>query len=72
MPQHQNINFRQLHNKPIELWSENVIKLKIDYIHNNPVESGFVTNVIDWKYSSARNYQDDHSVLKIDDSGFFG
>ncbi|WP_299884215.1 transposase [uncultured Lacinutrix sp.] len=62
--------FWQHHNKPIELWSEKVIKQKIDYIHNNPVESGFVTNVIDWKYSSARNYQDDNTVLEIDNTGF--
>src|SRR5690606_25584121 len=31
--------FWQHHNKPIELWSDSVIKQKIDYIHNNPVES---------------------------------
>lgn len=58
--------FWQQHNQPIELWSENVIQQKIDYIHNNPVESGFVTNPIDWKYSSARNYQEDQTILKID------
>ena len=58
--------FWQQHNKPIELWSEKVIQQKIDYIHNNPVESGFVTNAVDWKYSSARNYQDDQTVLEID------
>ncbi|MCL6294905.1 REP-associated tyrosine transposase [Jejuia spongiicola] len=63
--------FWQHHNKPIELWSEKVIKQKIDYIHNNPVESGFVTNTIDRKYSSARNYQDDNTVLEIDSIGFF-
>lgn len=62
--------FWQHHNKPIELWSEKVIKQKIDYIHSNPIQSGFVTNVIDWKYSSARNYQDDHTVLEIDAIGF--
>lgn len=39
--------FWQQHNKPIELWSEKVIQQKIDYIHNNPVESGFVTDPID-------------------------
>nr|WP_321228967.1 transposase [uncultured Psychroserpens sp.] len=64
--------FWQHHNKPIELWSDKVIKQKIDYIHNNPIESGFVTNAIDWKYSSARNFQDDHTVLEIDDTGFMG
>ncbi len=64
--------FWQHHNKPIELWSEKVIKQKIDYIHNNPVVSGFVTNAIDWKYSSARNFQDDNTVLEIDHTGFLG
>lgn len=64
--------FWQHHNKPIELWSEKVIKQKIDYIHNNPVNSGFVTNPVDWKYSSARNLQDDHTVLEIDEMGFLG
>ncbi|GAA4234263.1 hypothetical protein GCM10022291_13300 [Postechiella marina] len=34
--------FWQHHNKPIELWSDNVIKQKIDYINNTPVETGFV------------------------------
>ncbi|WP_166383756.1 REP-associated tyrosine transposase [Polaribacter sp. 11A2H] len=64
--------FWQHHNKPIELWSEKVIKQKIDYIHNNPIELGFVTNSIDWKYSSARNFQDDHTILEIDETGFLG
>jgi REP element-mobilizing transposase RayT len=64
--------FWQQHNKPIELWSENVIKQKIDYIHNNPVASGFVVNPEDWKYSSARNFQEDHTILTIDAVGFFG
>ncbi|MDA9576145.1 transposase [Flavobacteriaceae bacterium] len=58
--------FWQQHNKPIELWSDKVIQQKIDYVHNNPVESGFVTDPVDWKYSSARNYQEDQTVLEID------
>lgn len=58
--------FWQQHNKPIELWSDGVIQQKINYIHNNPVEAGFVTDPMDWKYSSARNYQEDQTVLKID------
>jgi len=70
-----NVAKRQLwqhHNKPIELWSTKVIKQKIDYIHNNPVELGFVNDPIEWKYSSARNLQDDHTILEIDDIGFLG
>ena len=63
--------FWQHHNKPVELWSPKVIKQKIDYIHNNPVVSGFVINPVDWKYSSARNIADDPDVaLEIDPIGF--
>jgi putative transposase len=51
-----NNQFWQQHNKPIELWSAAVIQQKIDYIHNNPVEAGFVDNDYDYLYSSARDY----------------
>ncbi|QCE43122.1 REP-associated tyrosine transposase [Psychroserpens sp. NJDZ02] len=64
--------FWQHNNKPIELWSATVIKQKIDYIHNNPVVSGFVSNPIGWKYSSANNFANDHTVLRIDNIGFLG
>ena len=62
--------FWQHHNKPIELWSTAVIKQKIDYIHGNPVESGFVVHPEEWKYSSAKNFSDDHTVMQIDGIGF--
>ncbi|WP_369012559.1 REP-associated tyrosine transposase [Flavobacterium anhuiense] len=65
-----NAKFRQFwqqSNKPIEIWSLKVFEQKLNYIHNNPLETGFVTNPVDWKYSSARNYGDnDQTVLKID------
>ncbi|MDX1365752.1 MAG: transposase [Arenibacter latericius] len=67
-----NVSYKQFwqhHNHPIELWSNKVIKQKIEYIHNNPVVQGFVTNPVDWKYSSARNYANDDTVLKIDNEG---
>jgi REP element-mobilizing transposase RayT len=43
-------------NQPIELWSNHVISQKIKYIHNNPVEQGFVFRPEDYKYSSALDY----------------
>ncbi|GGA85411.1 hypothetical protein GCM10008015_27700 [Flavobacterium palustre] len=44
-----------------------VFEQKLNYIHQNPVVTGFVTDPIDWKYSSARNYgNDDHTILSID------
>lgn len=65
-----NVKFRQFwqqNNKPIEIWSLKVFEQKLNYIHNNPLETGFVTNPVDWKYSSARNYGDDNqTVLEID------
>ena len=61
-----NRQFWQQHNKPIEIWSLKVFNQKLDYIHNNPVESGFITDAIDWKYSSARNYaNNDQTILEI-------
>jgi len=32
------------------------ISQKLDYIHKNPVVSGFVCEAHYWKYSSAKNY----------------
>jgi REP element-mobilizing transposase RayT len=43
-------------NKPIELWSNKVIKEKIQYIHQNPVAKGLVSFPEDYKYSSAKDY----------------
>lgn len=50
-------------NKPIELWSNKVIKQKIDYVHNNPVEAGLVFKPEDYVYSSAINYAGQKGVL---------
>ncbi len=59
--------FWQQNNQPIEIWSLKVFEQKLKYIDNNPVESGFVTDPIDWKYSSARNYgNNDQTILEID------
>ncbi len=62
--------FWQHHNKPIELWSAPVIIQKLEYIHNNPVQAGFVEQPTDWKYSSAKNYAKDNPAFEIDYIGF--
>jgi hypothetical protein len=46
----------QKDNKPIELWSNKITDEKIDYIHNNQVEEGFVFRAEDYIYSSAAVY----------------
>jgi REP-associated tyrosine transposase len=38
---------------------------KLDYIHNNPVESGFVDQPEDYLYSSARDYAGGKGLLDI-------
>ncbi len=43
-------------NHAIELYSEKFTWTKVNYIHQNPVKSGFVRNPEDWVYSSASNY----------------
>jgi REP element-mobilizing transposase RayT len=48
-------------NKPIELWSKNVITQKIRYIHNNPVEQGLVFRPED--YRSAVDYSGEKGIL---------
>ena len=47
-----------------EIYSIPFYNSKMNYIHQNPVEGGFVTDPIDWKYSSARNYgNNDQTIL---------
>lgn len=47
--------------------SQKTLKEKIDYIHMNPVRRGLVSEPVDWRYSSFRNYYlDDNSIITID------
>ncbi|MBS1613785.1 MAG: transposase [Bacteroidetes bacterium] len=58
--------FWQHHNKPIELYSHHVTMQKLDYIHNNPVVAGFVSQAEHWRYSSAMDYYGGKGMLEID------
>lgn len=49
------------------IYSDRVMKQKLDYIHMNPVKRGLVKNPEDYPYSSYRNYYlNDHSIIHID------
>jgi len=50
---------------PIQLISNRMAHQKLDYIHNNPVEAGFVTKAEEWKYSSAIDYYGGKGLLEI-------
>ena len=62
----KNRQFWQQHNQPVELWSAKVIQQKVDYIHLNPVEAGFVLEPHHWKYSSTIDYSGGNGLLEID------
>jgi len=53
-------------NKPIELSTPEWIAQKLNYIHNNPVNSGIVNKPEDYVYSSASNYVNGEGVLNIE------
>ena len=41
-------HFWQEHNQQVEWWSDEVFYQKMDYIHLNPVKSGFVSQPEEW------------------------
>jgi hypothetical protein len=61
-----NYQFWQHNNQPIELWSPKVIEQKADYLHNNPVEAGFITEAWHWKYSSAIDYSGGKGLIDVE------
>ncbi len=44
------------------IWSRDKVEEKLNYMHLNPVRAGLVERAIDWKWSSARWYEDQQSV----------
>lgn len=58
--------FWQQHNKPIEIYSAHVIAQKLDYIHDNPVEAGIVERAEHYLYSSAKNFNEEQGLLKLE------
>jgi putative transposase len=58
--------FWQQHNQPIVLNNADILEPKLNYIHENPVQSGFMDNAIDYPYSSARDYSGEKGFVLID------
>jgi REP element-mobilizing transposase RayT len=50
---------------PIQLINNKMAHQKLDYIHYNPVEAGFVTKPEEWKYSSAIDYYGGKGLVEI-------
>jgi REP element-mobilizing transposase RayT len=50
---------------PEFIQNEEMMRQKIDYIHNNPVKRGYVDEAAHWRYSCARNYQGREGLLDV-------
>ena len=42
-----------------------MMRQKVDYIHNNPVKRGYVDKAEHWRYSSARDYLGQAGLLEV-------
>jgi len=52
---------------PELIQTEKMLFQKMEYIHHNPVERGYIDEPEHWRYSSARNYlNDDHTIIEVD------
>ena len=50
---------------PEQIEGEDMMRLKVEYIHNNPVNRGYVDRPEHWRYSSARDYVGVQGLLEI-------
>ena len=55
----------QQHNKPLEILNNEMFYQKLEYIHTNPVEAGFVEKAENYVYSSARDFYDKEGLIEL-------
>lgn len=48
------------------VYSAEVMREKLDYIHHNPLKRGYVDRAEHWRYSSARNYAGQAGLIEVD------
>ena len=51
--------------QPKVIETEAMLRQKLEYIHNNPVKRGYVSDPTHWRYSSARNYAQMDSLVAV-------
>lgn len=64
-PNNQHYQFWQQNNQPIELSNALIAEQKLEYLHQNPVEAGFVEEAEEYLYSSAKDYAGRKGLLEI-------
>ena len=50
---------------PELIQGQKMMRQKIEYIHANPVSRGYVDDPTHWRYSSARNYNEEPGLLEV-------
>jgi putative transposase len=51
--------------KPKQIRTDRTMWQKLDYIHRNPVDRGYVDDPVHWRYSSARNYARQPGLIDV-------
>ena len=64
-PKIKHYQFWQAGFHPIELVSTAFMEQKLDYIHKNPVEAGYVAKPENYLYSSAIDYAGGKGMLEV-------
>ena len=62
----KNYQFWQYGNHAEEVYTDEFMWSKLDYIHMNPVRSGIVSKIEDYIYSSASNYIEGNGLVKVE------
>ena len=57
--------FWQEGSHPQVMEAEVILRQKLDYIHNNPVDRGYVDKPEQWRWSSARDYAGSPGLLEV-------
>lgn len=65
-PNNEKYQFWLQHNHPIEIQTIEVAMQRLQYIHENPVKAGFVSEPEAYLYSSAGDYSGRKGLLDID------
>jgi putative transposase len=63
---HQNYKFWQNEYHPIELFTNEMMDQKLDYVHANPVKDGLVERPKDYLYTSVQDYCGMKGMLEIE------
>ena len=51
--------------QPKQVSNDEIMRQKLEYLHNNPVKRGYVDDPLHWRYSSARNYAGQSGLIAV-------